>query len=350
MDTDCEIIWVQIQLAGCKNILIGAFYRPPNPADPNILEKLRSSLARINISQGTTVCLGGDFNLGGIDWESNSVPTGVRDVALCELLLDIKNQFNLEQLQKEPTRDGRILDLFFTSNSTLVNSITTLPGVSDHDGIPMIDMQTKPKYNKQKPRKLYQYQKANVSGLKESIQELSQNIASRNDSSVEDDWCDLRDGIFQCMDQNIPTKFTSKRSRTPWINRNITRQLRKKQRAYNHARSTGSEDDWDKFRTIRKETQRASNQSYWKWVRSTCVESPKQFWGFVKRLNKDNVGIQALKKQGQLISDDVGKAEILNEQFESVFTTEKPMDNFTVKNPSTDARHSYISKAESLNS
>jgi hypothetical protein len=270
--------------------------------------------------------------LGDINWDNNSVAPGARDRALCELLLDIKNQFNLDQLVKEPTREDRILDLFFTSNPTLMNNATVIPRISDHDGIPMIDMLTKPKYTKPKPRKPYQYHKANVNGLKEDVLKLSQNIVSRSNSSVESDWCDLRDGVFQCMDQNIPSKLSSKRSMTPWITHKIKRQYRRKQRAYNRARSTGKEEDWDKFRAIRKETQRSSKQSYWKWVRSTCVESSKQFWSFVKKLKKDNIGIPALKRQGQLISDDIGKAEILNDQFESVFTIEQSMDNFTLTN------------------
>ena len=49
----------------------------------------------------------------------------------------------------------------------------------------------------------------------------------------------------------------------------------------------------------------------------------------MKKLRKDSMGIPALKKQGHLVSDDRGKAEILNDQFQSVFTNETPMDNFT---------------------
>ena len=326
-DTDCEVIWVQIQLVGCKNIVIGAFYRPPSLDDPDYLERLRTSLSRINTSNGTVIALGGDFNLGDINWDNCSVPSGAKKVALSELLLEIANQFNLTQMVKEPTRHNRILDIFFTSNPTLVNNSSVIPGVSDHDGIAMIDMLTKPKYNKPKPRKLYQYHKADLNGLKESVKELSQKISSNADSTVEEDWVEFRDGLSECMDSHIPFKFSSSRNETPWITHNIKRQLRRKQRAFNHARATGRDDDLEKFHAIRKETQRASKRAYWKWVRTRCVESSKQFWSFVKKLRRDSMGIPALRKDGLLVSDDVGKAEILNAQFESVFTSEEPMDN-----------------------
>ena len=32
-----------------------------------------------------------------------------------------------------PTRDSNILDLFFTTNTTLVQRVSILPGISDHD-------------------------------------------------------------------------------------------------------------------------------------------------------------------------------------------------------------------------
>ena len=52
------------------------------------------------------------------------------------------------------------------------------------------------------------------------------------------------------------------------------------------------------------------------------MESKKQFWSFVKSMRKDTSGIQALKNQGVLVSDNKTKAELLNAQFKSVFTEE----------------------------
>ena len=46
LDTTCEILWVHINLIGCKSLHFGAFYRPPrNDLDP--LFQLDASLSRI---------------------------------------------------------------------------------------------------------------------------------------------------------------------------------------------------------------------------------------------------------------------------------------------------------------
>ena len=53
--------------------------------------------------------------------------------AACEKLLDLCCTYNLNQVLKDPTRDGKILDLFFPSNSTPTNATEVQPGFGDHD-------------------------------------------------------------------------------------------------------------------------------------------------------------------------------------------------------------------------
>ena len=60
----------------------------------------------------------------------------------------------------------------------------------------------------------------------------------------------------------------------------------------------------------------------------------KTFWSYVKSRKQEQSGIPPLKnKGGFLTSDSLNKAEILNEQFKSVFTSEN-LDNKPNKGPS----------------
>ena len=52
------------------------------------------------------------------------------------------------QMVREPTRGGNILDLFLTTNHTLVESVSIIPGLSDHD-ILRCTVNTKPKVTRQ---------------------------------------------------------------------------------------------------------------------------------------------------------------------------------------------------------
>jgi hypothetical protein len=56
----------------------------------------------------------------------------------------------------------------------------------------------------------------------------------------------------------------------------------------------------------------------------------KKLFSFIESLRTDNSGGAPLKKEGQLVADTKQKANILNEQFKSVFTTES-IDNIPNK-------------------
>ena len=49
----------------------------------------------------------------------------------------------------------------------------------------------------------------------------------------------------------------------------------------------------------------------------------KNFWKYIKSRKKDSIGISLLQNlSGEYIIDNKGKAEILNKQYDSVFTDE----------------------------
>ena len=152
-------------------------------------------------------------------------------------------------------------------------------------------------------------------------------------STVEEDWVEFRDGLSECMDSHIPFKFSSSRnekglritSSASWEGSkgiSIMPELQVGTMTWRNSTQSG--------RKPREPLRRA----YWNWVRTRCVESSKQFWSFVKKLRRNSMGIPALRKDGLLVSDDVGKPEILNAQFDSVFTSEEPVDNLPSSNKS----------------
>ena len=91
------------------------------------------------------------------------------------LFLDVINEYGLEQCVQEPTRKEHTLDLVFASQPSLIESITTTPGMSDHEAIIFSINTYSVPANKKKPRKIFIYHKANVQNLKgdlKSFQEL----------------------------------------------------------------------------------------------------------------------------------------------------------------------------------
>ena len=206
-----------------------------------------------------------------------------------------------------------------------MEKVTVLPGISDHDGIPLVNINIKPKINKSKPRKIYLYQKANQTQIKSDLNDLSLKFVNIDPNSVttEQLWMEFSDTIKSSMEKNIPTKIISKRNITPWVNRKVKRSLKHKQRAYNHAKKSGKPEDWNKFRSMRRRVTKETRHSYRRYIKEVCIQGNKRFWTFIKGLRKDSAGIPALKNEDCiLVTDNIKKAELLNKQFKSVFTQE----------------------------
>ena len=82
---------------------------------------------------------------------------------------------------------------------------------------------------------------------------------------------------------------------------------------------------------VRFDIKRARQQYMQDIVSESYTSRPKRFWSYVKDQGQDSQGVHPLKnKDGFIQSDSAQKAEILNDQFKSVFTQED-MTNFPSK-------------------
>lgn len=158
-----------------------------------------------------------------------------------------------------------------------------------------------------------------MTSIKNKLNEFSEEFCNTfpSDESVESMWNRFKTHLKETMDTHIPTNVVSKQNKTLWISHKVKRMHKRKQHAYNKARKTGSDSDWDHFRLVRKDTHKLTKFEYRKYIRNFCLESKKQFWSFIKNLRKDSSGIPSLKDKGVLYSGDRQKAEILNNQFRS---------------------------------
>lgn len=67
LTTNCEIIWIKLEIAGSEPLYIDAYYRP-HESDLLSLEELGKSLKLVSQNKGT-IWLAGDFNFPTITWE-----------------------------------------------------------------------------------------------------------------------------------------------------------------------------------------------------------------------------------------------------------------------------------------
>ena len=100
---------------------------------------------------------------------------------------------------------------------------------------------------------------------------------------------------------------------------------KKKQRLYSAAKKNGRPASWERYRAHKRDTLKAIRKARWSYLNDVLCSSlaegdSKPFWQYIRSQKQDNIGISALTENGSLISDALGKAEILSRQFSSVFT------------------------------
>ena len=116
--------------------------------------------------------------------------------------------------------------------------------------------------------------------------------------NIEVVWTAVKTAIYSALDKHVPTKLTSTRYTHPWVNTNLRRLVRRKQRAHIKAAQ--------RLRPVKKATDRGIevNKKSQHILYARCYQC---FW-------------YCTPGKQRLQSNTTAKAEILNEQFHSVYT------------------------------
>ena len=324
----CELCAVKLRLTGCASMIIIGAYRPPN-RDITYMQYLCDTITDISIRcPHSFICCAGDFNVPDISWATESVSSYRYPLLINQALLKMSADCYFTQLVDFTTRDGNTLDLFFTNRPTFINSCLPVPGISDHD-IVLVSLLAKIPKLCQPRRKTYLWNRANLGDMKHKFANLSEEFTNRYtvDTPVEDLWNSLCDILRSVLDEFVPSKLLSGSSKKPWINRIVKQLRRRKQKQYNLARLTNSESHWKRYKTLKKLMQKECRNAYNYYMDHTVYDPyhcgrKKKFFQHVKSLRRDISGIPTLEKDGVVYSTDTSKADVLNEHFFSIFTTD----------------------------
>jgi len=326
-----EIVCARLTLAKSSPMYIMAYYRPPDKAES--VDGLETALADLydmtKNNPKSCIIVAGDFNVGEIQWDTLSVNPSSNRKGLCNKIIELLGDNHLHQLQREPTRENATLDLFCTDKPGLVKSIQTIPGISDHDGIIMVDLSLKAQINKKTSRSIPLWAKANWDLLKEKASSLtSEFLIDCNSRDIYENWKLFEKYIKELMNM-IPSKRTSTRYNLPWLTNEVKRKCRKKRRLYRKAKKSKAPKDWAKFKVHQENTRKALRTAHWNFINNIFQEgletgNRNSFWSYIKAQQQDSVGVSPLRRGRQLFSDSASKARLLSEQFCSVFTVDTP--------------------------
>ncbi|CAG2220005.1 unnamed protein product [Mytilus edulis] len=240
-------------------------------------------------------------------------------------------QYIITSFYRPPNKtDSKYVEKTITEIQNLRNnnkrSTFLLGGNSDHD-IVLVDISAN--VNKPKPskRKIYLWKKADLESIGKHLDSQFDTFKKTNFDDINNMWTSIKQIIKDSMEKHVPTKTSLARQSHPWMNTQLRRLSKQKQRAYSKAKLTNSTKDWKRYKNIKAELQRESRRAHTKFMQNIVSDdlykNPKRFWSYIKSRKQESSGITTLKnKDGYLHSDTPTKAAILNTQFHSVYTQE----------------------------
>ena len=121
--------------------------------------------------------------------------------------------------------------------------------------------------NKKAPRKIFLYWKGNIEGLVSDLTKFSdifcENYKNSKSNGVNLMWTDLKHNILESMEKHIPSKkINSSNHQAAWINSELKREIRKRNRLYSKAKLSNNTNDWDNFKNQKRLTQSAVWKAY----------------------------------------------------------------------------------------
>ena len=127
--------------------------------------------------------------------------------------------------------------------------------------------------------------------------------------------------LSESMDKNIPSKEIRSKKKTTLDNTQNKEDVQKETKAIQTSQTNN-------YKHFQKEIKKQIRKAEWTYKNDIILKglkfnNTKPFWKYIKSRKNDNIGVSSLKNIGKLVSDSKGKAEILIQQFKSIFTIDK---------------------------
>ncbi|KAM9653655.1 uncharacterized protein ACIBXB_010484 [Morphnus guianensis] len=292
-----ESLWVRIKgRARAGDIIVGVCYRSPDQEDGSD-EALYRQIGAASPSQALVI-LRGDFNHPGICWRDNTA--GYKQSR--RFLESIDDNFLL-QVMEDPRRRGAMLDLILTSKEGLVGNVKLKGslGYSDHEMVEFKILRAVRRAHSKLAN--LDFRRADFGLFRDLLGRVPWDTALEGRENQKSQLI-FKDHLLQAQEQCIPTNSDTKRKSTEggskdrYPGRNIKRNCQSSQGSLRKAKAV---IELNLARDVKD-----NKKSYYRYVSG-------------KRKTRENMG-PLWKEMGDLVTQDMEKAEVLNDFFASVFT------------------------------
>ena len=310
-----EALWIELQI-NKRKILLGGFYRPPS-SNANYWNLIEQSIDQAFNESNDNIVITGDFNID-VNVPNNKIE-------------NLISSYSAAQLIETPTNftehSQSLIDLIIVKATThVLTSFVADPFIPDltrfHCPVVLVLKFNKPKSSTFK-RHIWLYDRGNYVAYNEQLNQTDWETLIDN-NNVEEVAQNITNTILTCAKNTIPNKLVTIRPNDiPWLNNNIRKLMRKRNKLHKKAKIVNNEQSWKRFREIRNEVTKQLREAKTNYENNLIVKlnsnttNVKTWFKLAKQLSnkKQSQTIPTLSHNGKESSIDKEKAQILNDYF-----------------------------------
>ena len=316
-----EQVWCQIQDSKRNKFFIGVIYRTPNDTifDTDTHLAVRELMSEFGTSNRHFMLMG-DLNYPFIQWppqlDTDAVSGHGKEFCNC-----LEDNF-LSQHITIPTRNQNILDLVITDEPYMITDVTNLGALAtcDHSALQWkVHVKT---VTTSITRQIFDYPRADICKIKSELAKLDWHKLFTN-ISVEDCWTLLKNTLHQLETSYVPIKKVNYSEGKPiWLTYKALKAVKHRHQIYrkykNSAHPACKDANLRASRAVRE-----SRRTFEQKLSSKIKDDRKTFFAYARCKAKTKVKVESLVgPDGAEVNDMSQIAEVFNDQFSSVFTSE----------------------------
>ena len=330
LETDIELLWVEITLSPNRCLYIGTVYI--NYPSLATLRKLDTSINNvINCMKPLdSMLIMGDLNLRQICWEYDPV-TKVANITnrdqlepVPAFLAEIIDSNSLQQFNTVKTCNDNILDLVLGNNLHASVCETSVAAHSTHKALEIIVNTKVEKTTVTTSRIAYNFKKADFYVICQLLTYISWSNLDYF-PTVNAALCHVLDIVFAVIADAVPKVKICSKTFPVWYDAELISLVNEKERTHRQYVKTGRDKlspHYARFcylRTDIKRKQKVRYTQYKKDVSSQIKSNPKRFWSYVKSLRSSNSIPNVMYYRKATLNNHKEIASGFNSFFKSVF-------------------------------
>ena len=322
-----EQLWINLSLQSNDRLLIGCIYRSPSHPAQASIEEVCHLLHMACSLQFVQLLLGGDLNLPHIDWSnhfSSAPPSDPSHAFLAALDDCFLTQHVCQPTRYRPGETPHSLDLIITSDEGMVSNLQYDSGLGKSDHLILLFHlhchTTRPEFATTNPN----YFKGNPDKYVNLVSRVD--WAAGEALSVNDQYCHMITCLKNIADVCFPSSNRKQGRKNIYINGQALKLKKKKEflwRVYTRSHDLSDYSRYTKCRNQLRGLTRKLRKDLELNLAKNIRTKPKLFWRYTNTRLRTKAKLDDLMDpSGSTVTDDAGKAQLLNSYFGGVFTRE----------------------------